>query len=203
MAVSFNLVKTDLLCLSSVNCLLAWRNLQEASGTLASAEGAYCLIDTVECTVPRRRKCIGQPCTTRNGEHAGSSMLLTAASRKSKWSNSYPSIAAKGRYSDAARRGFFDNLRQCLVFGFNRSDASAVKALCSPTDGIFSWRDNVIRNVRRCFPLCTKLEDKQLEMIGYLVEFFFDLLLSPSENVSQNPGFESCLGVYDGATRLG
>ena len=37
---------------------------------------------------------------------------------------------------------------------------------------------------------------KRIDMIAYLFELGYDLAISPADNVSQNPGFESCLGIW-------
>ena len=37
------------------------------------------------------------------------------------------------------------------------------------------------------------MTQKQLNMVGYLIEIFYDLCLAPGDNVSMNPGFERCL----------
>jgi hypothetical protein len=39
------------------------------------------------------------------------------------------------------------------------------------------------------------LEEKQLHFVGFAMELFYDLLLSPSLNISQAPGYEGPLGV--------
>ena len=36
------------------------------------------------------------------------------------------------------------------------------------------------------------------EVIAYLFEFGYDLALSPENNVSCSPGFESTLGIFGG-----
>jgi hypothetical protein len=42
------------------------------------------------------------------------------------------------------------------------------------------------------------LEAKQLHMVGYLCELVYDLALSPGDNVSQSPGFDTPLGIFGG-----
>ena len=37
------------------------------------------------------------------------------------------------------------------------------------------------------------MTQKQLNMVGYLIEIFYDLCLAPGDNVSMNPGFERYL----------
>ena len=40
------------------------------------------------------------------------------------------------------------------------------------------------------------LEVKCIDMIAYLIEIVFDIAVSPLYNVSKNPGFESCHGMW-------
>jgi hypothetical protein len=55
---------------------------------------------------------------------------------------------------------------------------------------------------RRRIAPCLKKEltvvQKVQEVAAYLFEFGYDLALSPENNVSQSPGFESILGVFGG-----
>ena len=37
---------------------------------------------------------------------------------------------------------------------------------------------------------------KTNDMVAYLIELGYDLALSSTDNVSENPGFESCLGIW-------
>ena len=36
----------------------------------------------------------------------------------------------------------------------------------------------------------------QIDVVAYLIELVYDLETSPADNVSNNPGFESCLGIW-------
>ena len=45
---------------------------------------------------------------------------------------------------------------------------------------------------------CSTIEEKQLVIVGYALELVDDLMIAVSENVSQSPGFESCLGIFEG-----
>ena len=46
------------------------------------------------------------------------------------------------------------------------------------------------------FAGCSTLEEKQLHMVGYLFELAYDLMISPTDNVSRSPGFETPLGIF-------
>ena len=37
---------------------------------------------------------------------------------------------------------------------------------------------------------------KVLDIVAYLIELAYDLATSPMDNVSENPGFESCIGIW-------
>ena len=39
-------------------------------------------------------------------------------------------------------------------------------------------------------------DTKAATMISYLAEIAYDIMISPIDNVSVNPGFESCYGVW-------
>ena len=39
-------------------------------------------------------------------------------------------------------------------------------------------------------------ELKCIDMIAYLIQIVFDIAISPLDNVSENPGFESCHGMW-------
>jgi hypothetical protein len=43
------------------------------------------------------------------------------------------------------------------------------------------------------------IKAKQLHMVGYLCELVYDLALTPGDNVSQSPGFETPLGIFGGS----
>ena len=49
-------------------------------------------------------------------------------------------------------------------------------------------------------PGCSSIQDKQFVVIGYFFELGYELMLAANQDVSQNPGFESCLGIYSNST---
>jgi len=42
----------------------------------------------------------------------------------------------------------------------------------------------------------TELKKKQIIMITYLAELAYDIAISARDNVSDSPGFETCLGIF-------
>ncbi len=115
----------------------------------------------------------------------------------------YPSKAADpARYSEISRRGFFEDICVFVGLGFNRKDVAAMKVLCSttPSSGIFSWSKEMLEHVSKVkFAGCSTLAEKQLHMIGYMFELLYDLMISPRDNVSRSPGFETPLGIFGGS----
>jgi len=62
---------------------------------------------------------------------------------------------------------------------------------------LFVWaKDDLkdINNVKFCG--CNTLEEKQYKMIAYAFEKAYDLAISPAQNVSRNPSFETPLGFF-------
>jgi len=41
-------------------------------------------------------------------------------------------------------------------------------------------------------------EQKQLAMVAYAAELFYDLMIPARHNTSESPGFETAIGIYGG-----
>ena len=97
------------------------------------------------------------------------------------------------------RMEFYEDLVQYCGFCFRRTDN--LEALISTVDGegLFDWSMYINQlqraNMRGAKTIC----EKQLTVIGYFFEKCYDTCLSPRHNVSNNPGFESILGVFNNA----
>jgi hypothetical protein len=144
----------------------------------------------------RSGKVIGRSFIVRQKEHAKCAL---SQEMRSKFYTRYPSNAAS--YSNELRLGFFENLTQYCGLGFSRSVNDAYKSLYMKGDsnGILIWDDRILA----CLKSCSKykgaeLSNGQLHLVGYLFECCYDLAISPSRNVSQNPGFESFVGQLNG-----
>jgi hypothetical protein len=62
---------------------------------------------------------------------------------------------------------------------------------------LFVWTKTDLKDINNVkFRGCNTLEEKQYKMIAYAFEKAYDLAISPVLNVSQNPGFETPLGVF-------
>ena len=111
----------------------------------------------------------------------------------------FPTKESPNKMGPRHLKGFFDNLSLKVAAGFDRTDAAAVAHLCAVEEGkrIFFWSTQVLEHMGRCkFSGSTTLPEKQLHMIGYLIELVYDLCLSPAANVSESPGFEAALGIF-------
>jgi hypothetical protein len=89
-------------------------------------------------------------------------------------------------------RGYFDHLSLHAGIVFKHGDEETNRALCSSdeSNGLLCWSPTVMAKVNA---------EKQIHMVGYLFEMLYDLMIAPGANVSQSPGFESCLHVYGGS----
>ncbi len=64
-------------------------------------------------------------------------------------------------------------------------------------DGIFLWSDVMLHRIGEIKFLGAKvLADKQLHMVGYMIELCYDLALSSDHNISESAGFETPLGFW-------
>jgi len=170
---------------------------------LGDLEGSYLYFDTSLGRVIRSGKVVGQSrsISIRNSEHAEGSKLRNLASRQSLFYLSYRDGKCNQSGLASSTRGIFEDLECCVGLGFSRDDEAAVAALCSndPIHGIFYWSADTLEHINKVkFPNCSSLAEKQLHMIGYLTELYYDLMIPECDNVSQSPGFETCLGIFGG-----
>ncbi len=173
-------------------------------GPLSLREGSYLVKTNKKPKVIRVGKVVGgssqqslRNFCVRWHEHQKGARLLDPKSRESAFYRMYPSESALNAPGPPVQRGYCENLVCCSGLGFSRANCTAVSALCA-TDGtgIFCWSTNTLGHLAAtsCFRGCSTMHEKQLHMVGYLTEFFLGLMTSPRDNVSRNPGFESCLG---------
>ena len=96
--------------------------------------------------------------------------------------------------------GHFEDLTQYCGFSFHR--AHDVEGLTSTDEGksMFDWSVYINHLDRSKLGGLKTLREKQLTVVGYFFELCYDLCLSPSQNVSNNPGFESIIGVFNNAS---
>ena len=93
--------------------------------------------------------------------------------------------------------GSFEDLQQYCALGFNRSNDSHKKLCSVGEDALCHWAEDVLEKVEKTnFRGATSLQDKQLHVVGYLIELVYDLAISSQDNVSESPGFETPLGTW-------
>ena len=110
----------------------------------------------------------------------------------------YPTKSSS-RSTSSSRRGYFDNLTQFVDIGFDerndRTNEMVSKDFCE--GGIFIYNEHDKKKINasnKAGRSTTAL--KRIDVIGYLIELAYDLCISQINNVSDNPGFESCLNIY-------
>jgi hypothetical protein len=97
----------------------------------------------------------------------------------------------------AGAKGTHQQLRWFWGMCFNSSS----DVVCVLTDqgagGLFTWSATAMSAVRRAtIPGARTVADKQVHLVSYSLELFYDLLLAPASNVSRSPGFEAFIGQF-------
>ena len=83
--------------------------------------------------------------------------------------------------------------------GFNRASEGVIDGLTADAadGGIFHFSEGKKKRIEKVnFQGENTLKGKQLHCIGYMIELAHDLALSPRDNASSSPGFETCLGIF-------
>jgi hypothetical protein len=126
--------------------------------------------------------------------------LATSKEEKSSTHFYFMYPLTKGKRRDRRDKlGCFKHLTQVIAAGFDPTSEPAmhVNKDCKEGGLLIMTKDD-----QRWITLCLKKEltvvQKFQEVIAYLFEFGYDLALSPENNVSQSPGFESILGIFGG-----
>ena len=111
----------------------------------------------------------------------------------------YPSTSNGNQLPD--KRGCFEYLQLYCGFSFSRNEN--VEGLTSTEDDkcIFDWSIYLNHLKRSNIRGAKTFREKQLTVVGYFFEICYDICLAQKVNVSNNPGFETILGVFDNAKR--
>ena len=122
----------------------------------------------------------------------------SSSSARSKLYSAYPTKAAREEADRArttvagVRKGVYEDLVPVVAFGYRQDDAAAVLDL-------FYWGEGLERAASGVnFRGAETVLEKKLHCVGYLAELAYGLLLAPRDDVSTNPGFETCLGIFGG-----
>ena len=189
-------LKLDLQCLGESECLLS-SNANQFIPCLAfpRREGAYLYFDINRGVFIRSGKVVRRGFKSRHDEHL-------AASKEEKSSSHfyfmYPSKEGK-RKEKRNKLGCFEHLTQIIGAGFDPASEPAMHVGKNYKEGgllIMSKDDQ--QRIKSCLKKELKAVQKFQEVIAYLFEFGYDLALSPENNVSRSPGFESIIGIFGG-----
>ena len=93
--------------------------------------------------------------------------------------------------------GYFEELTLYCGFSFNRRRNTEGLTSIKDDTSIFDWSLYIKRLTDSRIHGATTLCEKQLVVVGYFFEMCYDICLQEKHNVSNNPGFESILGVFD------
>ena len=194
--VLFNHTKADISCLDHNQCLLALptKFFVKVYGPDVLKCGCYLYFDLNNGEWIRSGKAISSNFGGRHDEHKKEARLKTASSEKSKFYNSYPSQEAP-IHDSRAQRSSFENLQQFVAIGY---DKLFIRKLLLDVyeGGIFHLdRETNNKNNNINFKGNKRLQEKQLNMLGYLWELTYDLCIAPASDISGNSGFEVLLGV--------
>ena len=169
------------------------------SSSATGLVGSYLYHDDEEGKWKRAGKVLGatRDIPTRHSEHEESSKLLRDQDRSSSFYTTYQHASRK-----ATGKSFAD--LSCYVgIGFMYDDVRVRDTLCDIRTGPFVWSKNTLDCISRCKftsgAAAVPVYVKQMHMLAYLFEFVTGLMISPADNVSRSPGFESVIGVFGGA----
>ena len=107
----------------------------------------------------------------------------------------YPSCSNTNQLPDKV--GHFEDLQQYCGFCFCRKGNTDNLVSTVEGEGLFDWSLYIKCLERTNIRGTNTLQEKQLTVVGYFFELCYDICLSPRHNVSNNPGFESILGVFN------
>ena len=132
--------------------------------------------------------------------HQAHAKKAAEAFATSKFYRSYPSKTKDPTKSSlSGRKGFFENLALYVALGFTLGDKEVTKRLTNKVegDGTFFFDQEEISEIDGMNKRGQNTwEAKCEDMVSYLIELGFDLSISVLDNVSENPGFESCHGTW-------
>jgi hypothetical protein len=114
-----------------------------------------------------------------------------------KFYTSYPTRAGAARnpqIEQGLRVGYFEHLKALVALGYKTADGEDVIKT-------FIWSAPTMTALSACKSfdngnVVCSLTEKQLKLVDYVIELVYELALAPELDVSENPGFESVLGIF-------
>ena len=192
----YDLVKDSVEVLDENACLLKGNDkFILISEDEANKHGAYLYFDNNDLKWIRSGKVTGRPFAKREKEHKAKAKARFCTS---KFYRRYPSIERPTVSTSKTKRGLYENLLFYVALGFE-IDNKEVEGKITATEGetLFIFDENDIACIKK---LNTggrfTWQSKAREVVSYLIELAFDLCIAVVDNVSENPGFEGCHGVW-------
>ena len=129
---------------------------------------------------------------SRHAQHQAAASERVASS---KFYLQYPSKTRPGHGgSPPMGGGFFEDLEHRVGLAFDPGDRRAEKAL-TQDGGLFEWPKECLVGEAKIPGAWTRAA-KRLVMVAYGWELLYDLMIAPSVNVSEAPGFEAVNGSF-------
>ena len=165
--------------------------------SVQNLQGAYLYFDKNTSEYIRSVKVTGRGFKVRHDEHQRKVRANRLLSDGSRFYSRYPSVNSS-RCNSKFRKGHFENLQQLVACGFNPSSPGIFDLLSTDVSagGVMFFDEREQELVEKVNFKGRNSKEKFGEMAAYHFELLFGLCLAPSKNVSQNPGFETCLGVW-------
>ena len=87
--------------------------------------------------------------------------------------------------------------RPCNTCGVGFSQLSSNACLVDTQSGIFYWSACTMVKIKEIKDVEGKAEcsKKKLKRVAYMLELVLEILLAPTEDVSESAGYESCIGI--------
>lgn len=169
-----------------------------AEGNNSSLMGAYLYHDPValEAFIRSGSACNENGNKTMGGrgkEHANAAASQSVGTIRSTFYGKYPAKCG-GHNNKDVLNGYFDDLVQYVAMGFNKE--KGVDNITKEDGGIFVWSDRTLKMLEKTKMNGYSLEGKKLVLVSYLFEIYYDLLISPTNNVSKSAGLERFIGVF-------
>ena len=116
--------------------------------------------------------------------------LETAEALANRFYSSYPWKTAAEKRKLTQTKGFFDELKCVVALGFSRDSIHDVL-------GFFTWKKDILSIIQKKEIKSGKPSaDYKLDCVAYLFELAYELLLDADLDISENPGFESLVGLW-------
>ena len=189
--------------LNSKSCLLQSPSIDGfLAATDEQLEGSYLHYHSNECSFIRSGKAVGSNASNpvngivkrNDGGHRKKASTSSLVNGECFYTR-YPSRQNHNQLPE--KLGYFEDLSLYSGFCFKHCENTDRLTSVEVEKCLFDW--SLLTNCLTTMNLqgCMTLNEKQLVVVGYFFELCYDICLSPSKNVSNNPGFESMLGVFN------